>query len=53
MQVFVDGELCGAVAYEAGVDVYTIDCEGRVGSEVMVSLAGDYLTLCEVQVIGN
>jgi len=52
-KVLVDGELCGAVAYEAGVDVYTIDCEGRVGSEVMVTLAGDYLTLCEVQVIGS
>ena len=53
MQVYVGNELCGAVEYVAGQSVYKIDCGGKVGSAIKIAQDGQYLTLCEVQVLGK
>eukprot|EP00116_Pleurobrachia_bachei_P000230 sb/3460492/ len=52
-QVFVGKTLCGTVTYEIGQSVYVVDCGSPiVGEIVKVSLDGDYLTLCEVEILG-
>ena len=52
-QVFVGDKLCGAVTYVSGQSVFVVDCGSPiVGEIVKVSLNGDYLTLCEVEILG-
>ena len=52
-KVFVNNKICGAVEYEAGKDVYVVDCGDQVGSVVKITQEGQYLTLCEVEVLGQ
>ena len=52
-QVYVDNELCGAVEWVATKSVYRIDCNGLSGSKIRITQEGQYLTLCEVQVLGE
>ena len=33
--------------------MYKIDCGGKVGSAIKIAQDGQYLTLCEVQVLGK
>ena len=48
----MDGNLCGVVAYVEGQNVYAVECDSLMsGSEVEVTLDGDYLTLCEVEIL--
>ena len=51
IQVYVGAQLCGTVSYEANKFVYPIMCHLQ-GSFVNITLADDYLTLCEVEVLG-
>ena len=51
--MFVHSNLCGAVKYEAGKDVYVVDCGDQVGSVVKITQEGKHLTLCEVEVLGQ
>ena len=53
VQVFVDDELCGEIMYIADQAVYELDCGDMTGSSVKVTLSGNVLTLCEVQVFGE
>ena len=54
VQVFVGKTVCGTVTYEIGQSVYVVDCGSPiVGEIVKVSLDGDYLTLCEVEILGK
>ena len=46
-------QFCGTVVYVAGKNVFVVDCAGLVGSEVMIVQQYNYLTLCEVQVLGT
>jgi len=50
-QVFVDDELCGTVTQQEDQLVYPVSC-GREGTTVKIQIGSEYLTLCEVQVIG-
>jgi len=52
-EVWVRDTMCGAVAWESGKDTYEIDCGGAVGRSVKIMQKDNYLTLCEVQVIGS
>ena len=45
--------LCGAIEWVATKLVYRIGCDGAAGSTVKVTQNGQYLTLCEVQVLGE
>ena len=51
-QVYVGDVFCGQVVYEAGKDIYEVECGDAVGKAVKVVQNNQYLTLCEVQVIG-
>ena len=53
IQVFVDDEECGSVTFTEGVSVYSVDCNGVQGSVVKITQEKNYLTLCEVQVLGE
>ena len=46
-------EECGSVTYKEGVSVYSVDCGGVQGSVVKITQENNYLTLCEVQVLGE
>ncbi|KAL5254986.1 hypothetical protein ACHWQZ_G014437 [Mnemiopsis leidyi] len=50
-KVYVDEELCGAITVASGVLVYPVSCKKR-GNFVKVRTPRQYLTLCEVEVIG-
>ena len=52
LQVFVDEELCGTIEVRSDVLVYPVAC-GRIGSSVKIQVSNQYLTLCEVEVIGE
>merc|ERR1712003_408803 len=51
-KVYVGDVFCGQVVYKAGKVVYEVDCGHAVGGSVKVVQHGQYLTLCEVQVLG-
>ena len=54
LQVYVDGQLCGSVSYVAGQPVYVVDCGSPLtGQVVKVTQNGQYLTLCEVEILGK
>ena len=44
---------CGVITYVADQAVYELDCGGMAGDSVKVTLSGNVLTLCEVQVYGE
>ena len=53
-QVFIGDMLCGTVKYIAGQVVYKVICEGGiVGDSVQIKNSNNYLTLCEVKVMGK
>ena len=52
LQVYLDGYRCGIITWNAGQNVYPIDCGGRTGRIVKVVQNKNYLTLAEVQVFG-
>ena len=55
-QIYVGNELCGTVKYYNHVRKYEVSCgnEGIVGKNVKIIAApGQYLTLCEVQVMSD
>ena len=45
--------LCGTVEYVAGKTVYVVECADQTGSVVKVTQQNNYLTLCEVEVLGE
>ena len=51
--MYVDDNLCGSVEYEAEKNVYVVDCADRVGSVVKITQENNFLTLCEVEVLGR
>merc|ERR1712176_1444872 len=53
VQVFLDDMLCGTVEYVAGKNVYVVECADQTGSVVKVTQQNNYLTLCEVEVLGK
>ena len=48
----MNNKLCGAVEYEAGRNVYVVDCADQVGSVIKITQEDNHLTLCEVEVLG-
>ena len=48
----MDSHLCGTIKWNAGQNVYPIDCGGRTGRIVKIVQKTNYLTLAEVQVFG-
>ena len=53
--MYVGSKLCGTVKYVSTTSVYAIECEGGplTGGVVKILKEGDYLTLCEVQILGE
>ena len=53
--MYVGSKLCGVVNWKADKHVYKVTCEdGPLKSRlVKVLQEGDYLTLCEVEVLGK
>ena len=51
--MFVGEQQCGVITYVADQAVYEFDCGGMAGDSVKVTLTGNALTLCEVQVYGE
>ena len=51
-QVYVDEDLCGTIKVTPGVLVYPISCQKK-GDSVKIRTSKQYLTLCEVEVIGK
>ena len=51
--MYVDDNLCGSVEYEAGTNVYVVDCADQEGSDVKITQENNFLTLCEVEVYGR
>ena len=52
-KVYVGETLCGAVEWAAGKTVFQVNCDGASGSKVRITQDGQFLTLCEVQVLGE
>ena len=52
-QVYVGETLCGSVEWAAGKSVFQVNCDGASGTKVRITQDGQYLTLCEVQVLGK
>ena len=53
LKVKVGERSCGVVNYVKGKNVYRLRCpSGTVGSVVTVYQKNNYLTLCEVQILG-
>ena len=52
-QVLVGDQECGVITYVADQAMYELDCGGMAGDSVKVTLTGNPLTLCEVQVYGE
>ena len=53
LQVYAGAVFCGEVKYEAGKNVYEINCGGAVGRSIVIKQPYNYLTLCEVQAFGE
>jgi len=51
-KVYVGDELCGEIEYSGITNTYSMKC-GMVGNFVRIVNDNSYLTLCEVQVMGN
>jgi len=49
--VYVDDEVCGTVAFTEGTMVYSFDCGGMEGSSVSVYQNGQYLQVCELEIM--
>ena len=49
----MEDRLCGTVEYVAGRSVFVVDCADLIGREVRVTQDHNYLTLCEVEVLGK
>ena len=49
----MNNQECGSVTYTEGVSVYSVDCGGVQGSVIKITQENNYLTLCEVQVLGE
>jgi len=45
--------MCGTIVFDAAVTVYEFDCEGVEASTVSVAHSGQYLQVCEVEVLGK
>ena len=41
------------MVYEAGRNLFTVNCGGIIGESVKITQNNNYLTLCEVVVQGN
>ena len=51
--MYVDDKQCGQINFEEGKTKYTFRCEGAEGSKVTLKHSGQYINICEMEVLGK
>ena len=51
--VYVGETLCGKIDFIEGKSKYMVNCGGAMGNSVYVAQSGQYMNLCEVEILSK
>ena len=49
----MDDTQCGQIQFGEGTTKYSFDCKGVEGSKVTLKHSGQYINICEMEVLGK